>query len=246
MNELRYRLTSLACVLLAGCAAVPPKVPLRPLHTSISAATIPALAQFATTTRLCRDTFNRESEETIARYFREHPEAKIYPTLHGWFYEYENCVEHKTASLCEASASDLGSLRTLLREDPRLAELMSFDQLLAERDAKCPAEKDFQAQMTRAQTRDERVPGNCDEVWSQPVLTTLTAGLHSPDFSYHRTRHNCSGSLAYQFLENHCQALKNGRRRNPVVPWTRDELGVEEYLCPIVDSEFIPKSLSPP
>jgi hypothetical protein len=156
-------------------------------------------------------------------------------------WRYEGCVKRKTASLCDATASDLGSVQTLLREDPRLAALMSFDQLLAERDGQCPVQKDLLAQIANAQARDERVPSKCDGVWSQPVLTTLSAGVHSPDFSYHRTKYNCGPSLGYTFLENHCQALTRGRRprREPV--WTTDELGVEEYLCPIVDSDFIPK-----
>ena len=233
----------LACLLLAGCAAAPPPprpAPLPPLHSSINAATVPTLTEFAAVTRMCRDIFNRYSEERIAEYFRQNPEEQIFPALHGWFWVYEGCVERKTASLCDATADDLGSVKTLLREDPRLAALMSFDQLLAERDRQCPAQADLQAQITRAQARGERVARNCDDVWSQPVLTTLSASVHSPDFTYHRTKFNCSGSLAYQFLESHCRAVTNARRprRIPEVPWTSDELGVEDYLCPLVDSEF--------
>jgi hypothetical protein len=229
------------CLLLAGCAAVPPPdAPPRPLSSSINGATITALAEFAAVTRMCRDTFNRKTEERIERYFRENPREQIYPMLHGWFSDYEWCVTHTTASACDATPSDLGSVRTLLREDPRLAAFKSFDQLLAEREGQCPAQKDLLAQVVRAQARDERVPGKCEEVWLQPVLTTLSAGVHVGEFTHHRTKHNCSGSLAYQFLENHCPALTNGRRLVPRLPWTKDELGVEEYLCPIVDSGFIP------
>lgn len=209
----------------------------------MNASTIPALTEFSAVTRMCRDIFNQYSEERIADFFKSNPEAQVFPALHGWFWVYEGCVKRKTASLCDATASDLGSVQTLLREDPRLASLMSFDQLLAARDAQCPAQKDLAAQMASAQTRDERVPRNCDEVWSQPVLTTLSASVHSPGAAYYRTKHNCSGSLAYQFLENHCRAVKDARRprRNRDIASGPEELGVEEYLCTLMDSSYIPK-----
>lgn len=189
---------------------------------------------------MCRDIFNRYSEETIAEYFRKNPEAQIYPTLHGWFWMYEGCVKRKTASLCDMTASDLGSVRVLLREDPRLATLMPFDQLLAARDAQCPAQADLQAQIAEAQARDERVARTCAEVWSRPILTTLSARLRSPYFSYDPGKLNCSGSLAYQFLEGHCRQVSNSRRprRDPGLVSGPNELDVEEYLCPLVNSEF--------
>ena len=192
---------------------------------------------------MCRDIFNRYSEERIAEYFREHPEAQIYPAMHGWFWVYEGCVERKTASLCDATADDLGSVKTLLREDLRLVTLMSFDQLLAERDRQCPAQADLQAQITRAQARGERVGRNCEDVWARPVLTTLSTKVRLSDFSYDPRKLNCGPPLGYQFLESHCRAVTNARRprRIPEVPWSSDELGVEDYLCPLVDSEFIPK-----
>lgn len=242
------KLIRLACLLLAGCAAAPPpppppKAPLPPLHVSMNASTIPTLTEFAAVTRMCRDIFNQYSEERIADFFKRNPEAQVFPALHGWFGVYEGCVKRKTASICDAAAEDLGSVKTLLREDPRLANLMSFDQLLAERDAQCPVQSGLQAQIASAQARGERVPAKCDDVWSQPVLTTLSASVHAPGASYDRTQYNCSGSLAYQFLENHCRGIKDARRprRDRDIAGGPDEFGVEEYLCPLMDSSYIPK-----
>ena len=240
---------TLAWLLLVGCAAAPPpKAPLPPLSSSVNGTTIPALAEFAAKTRICREIFNRQTEEDIAEYFRINPEAKYYRTVHGHFWRYEHCVWRKTVSLCDMTASDLGSVRTLLREDPRLATLKSFEQLLAERDAQCPAQKDLQAQMTLAQSRDERVARKCDDVWSRPILTALSAKVHSPDFSYDPGKLYCSKSLAYEFLENRCRSIHRARRpgRDRDMVIAPEELGVEEYLCPLVISDFRAKPLRQP
>jgi len=233
------------CLLLIGCATAPPpqKPPLRALTATVTAETIPALAEFSATTRMCRDIFNREFEDDVAEFFRKYPEASIYPTGHGSFSRYEGCVKRKTVSLCDATAEDLGSMRTLLREDPRLAEIMSFDQLLAERDAQCPAEVDFEARLTAAQVRGERVARKCEDVWARPVLTTLSAGLRAKGFSYDPGKLNCAPSLAYQFLEGHCKAVADARkpRRDQPRAWGPDEMGTEDYLCPLVDPGFIPR-----
>jgi hypothetical protein len=240
---------TLACLLLAGCgAAPPPKAPLPPLHSSVNVATIPALAEFAAKTRICREIFNRETEEDIAEYFRSNPEASYYRTVHGSFWRYEACVPRKSVSLCDTTASDLGSVRTLLREDPRLSTLMSFERLLAERDAQCPAQKDLQAQMIHSQSRDERVARKCDDVWSRPILTALSAAMRSPGFTYDPGKLYCDDSLAYQFLESHCRSVTRARRpqREGREVWAPDELGVEEYLCPLVNPDFIAKPLRQP
>jgi hypothetical protein len=244
IRPFRDCLVRLGCLLLAGCATTPPPKPSPPpLISWVTSETIPALAEFAAKTRMCREAFDRETEEDIAGFFRRNPEATIYPAGHGTFWRYGGCMRSKTVSLCDATAEDLGSLRTLLREDPRLAELMSFDQLLAARDTQCPSQADLQPRITDAQARGERVARKCEDVWVRPVLTTLSAGLRSPDFSYDPGKLNCSDSLAYQFLEGQCTALTDARRRRRNQPrvWPPDEMGVEEYLCPLVDPKFIPQ-----
>jgi len=235
----------LACLLLVACAAAPPppKAPLPPLPSSVNAATVPALAEFAATTRMCRDIFNRYSEERIAEYFRDNPDQQIYPALHGWFWVFEGCVKRKTVSLCDLTAEDLGSVRTLLREDPRLEALMSLDQLLDKRNEQCPAQQDLQAQIISGQARGERVARKCEDVWARPVLTTLSVKLRSRVSPYDPGKLNCGSPLGYQFLENHCNAVMRARRPGPArdLNMGPEELGVEEYLCPLVDSGFRPK-----
>lgn len=49
-------------------------------------------------------------------------------------------------------------------------------------------------------------------------------------------------------LEEHCRAITNGRRPKRFfgIEWSTDELGVEEYLCPPMVSDFIPKHTRAP
>jgi hypothetical protein len=227
--------------LASFASAAAPQAPLPPLDPSVNSATVIALADFEVKNRICGDIFERRTQEWMEKYAKEHPAGSVYPTGHGEFDEYAWCVTRKPVSLCDTTAGDLRSVRTLLAQDPRLAAFMSFDQLLAERNRQCLPDVDIEA-LSRSQRRVDLNPRNCkrDQKWYGPPLIPMARMMRSPDPANDLALHYCRANAGYDFLRDHCRKTLDARRRQRrgLDNWLPPELGIEAYLCPLTERDF--------
>jgi hypothetical protein len=52
--------------------------------------------------------------------------------------------------------------------------------------------------------------------------------------------HFCTNNAGFEFLRTHCRNLREGRRRQLARRdfWMPAPLGIESYLCPLVEEDF--------
>jgi hypothetical protein len=232
---------ALLFVLLAGCASAPPQGPLRSLDPSVNDHTVYSLTYFAVKNRICGDIRERELEEDIARFFRDNPEAQIYPAMHGTGDQYADCVHNKPVSLCDATAEDFRSVRVVMTQDPRLEAFLSFEQLLAERNRQCPPDASIDEQ-ARRQHRVRLDPLACkkDQDWYRSPLVEMARMMRVRNPSYGTEGYFCRNNAGYEFLRSHCRDSLQGRRRQLARRhfWLPVQLGIEAYLCPLAEPDF--------
>jgi hypothetical protein len=203
--------------------------------------TVYSLTYFAVKNRICGDIRERELEESIARFFRDNPEAQIYPALHGTGDQYAHCVHNKPVSLCDATAEDFRSVRVVMTQDPRLEAFLSFEQLLAERNRLCPPDASIEEQ-ARRQPRVRLDPMACkkDHDWYRSPLVEMARMMRVQNPSYGTEGYFCRNNAGYEFLLSHCRDSLRGRRRQLARRefWLPVQLGIEAYLCPLVEPDF--------
>jgi hypothetical protein len=220
-----------ASVLQAACAAKPvldvrpaEEIASRPLDPAVDAAMVIELAQYAAKDRLC------------AQSSRGRP-----PIMHAPYGHYIRCMYERQGAPCEATAEDLRTVRTLLDRDPRLAAILSFEQLFARLQSDCAGHGNLPTTARAVRIWAPRHLENC-EVPYQPVLITAAIMLRTLPprdaegsiFWYG----GCRGAAGYFFLEGHCLRLRRLEGRKQPEEASRLVQGIEAYFCPQIAKYF--------
>ena len=161
--------------------------------------------------------------------------------MHAPYGHYIRCMEERQNAPCEATAEDLRTVRTLLDRDPRLAAIMSFEQLFARLQSDCAGHGNLPMAARAVRIWAPRDLQSC-AVPYQPVLITAAIMLRTLPprdaegsiFWYGA----CRGAAGYFFLEGHCLRLRRLEGRKQLEEASRLGQGIEAYFCPQIAKNF--------
>jgi hypothetical protein len=236
-----------------------------PLATRITSQTLESLVAYAAKDRLCRPIVANSFKRAFEKFRAEHPgwnpmtplpRVHSYDPLSGEI-PFGDCIYDMTkeTSVCDATAEDLATLRTLMERDARLASVTTFLTVVKEIREHCGDRFTLPANMTIRTWPDRQLHG-CDKRKQQPVLIAQAIQLplnNRAAAAAHKSgneklfeqiqvcRYMWGWSFAAgeqcQLLVRHYEALARNRQRaaqgreaRPVPRF--EKLGIEEYFCP--------------
>jgi hypothetical protein len=141
---------------------------------------------------------------------------------------------HADLNACEVTAEDLGQLQTLLQEDPRLAAVASFDEIVEHMADDCDAAWRSRA----AAAQPVKVPAQCE--WNMGTLLMEVVSLRIPPARGDATAlagQACEGTRAKTFLRAECHRLAHPRGR-PALKRERLRARYLDYFCPLSTQEL--------
>jgi hypothetical protein len=215
----------------AACVANPPlgtrpeeEVANRPLDAGVDAAMVSRLPAFAAKDRLCAESSRGRS-----------------PVMHEPYGYYIRCMQERQVTACDATVDDLRTIRALLDRDPRLAAILSFDQLLAQLRADCAGHGGLPATAAAVRPLAPSELEHCEDRY-QPVLITAAIMLRTLPPRDQEVLFvwdaSCRGVAGYYYLEEHCRRLRRLERKQQPEEASRLRQGIEAYFCPQIQKHF--------
>jgi hypothetical protein len=223
----------------------------------ISMNTMVSLVAFAVKDRVCRDVVAKSLREVLDRYKDYAPMTPI-PRVHSYdqlpgVIAFDKCIYSMTQNItvCNATAEDLSTFKTLMDFDPRLTAVTTFKEVVGNIHQRC-----FSGMKISMQARIASWPQyklrKCNQDGNQPTL--IAASIHIPinnrlvdtsnESLWDRAR-TCRSVWGMAFVsKTHCRLLNvhnqrlvlNGttveRNAEPLPVTGFSKLGIEEYFCP--------------
>jgi hypothetical protein len=219
-----------AFVSLAACAAdrvpgmiSPEEIAHRQLDPGVDAGLVIEMARYAAKDRVCAQISRGRG-----------------PAMHEPYGFYVRCMYARQVTTCDVTADDLRTVRTLLDRDPRLANIVTFDHLLAQLQTECAGHDSLYNTASALQPWGSRDLDRCEDRY-QPVLITTAILLRAPrpqdEEGFALWFGGCRGTAGYSFLEDHCLELAILREQKSKKAESLGQ-GIEPYFCPQVAKYF--------